>query len=122
MLSDGEYVGLIPAGAGRTGRVALEPPREGAHPRWRGADAVGIVAGVLGKGSSPLARGGHLSIAEAVGLIGLIPAGAGRTGHVQGHQQGRPAQPRWRGADVPDPWAYLAEEGSSPLARGGPGR
>ena len=54
--------GLIPARAGRTTTATWPRRRRRAHPRSRGADS--IVAAMLsnGRGSSPLARGGHSEI------------------------------------------------------------
>ena len=51
--------GLIPAGAGRTGRSASRCCVLRAHPRWRGEDQQAEQLIVTHWGSSPLARGGH---------------------------------------------------------------
>ena len=113
-------IGLIPAGAGRTGGRAPERTGHRAHPRWRGADL--LLESVVTKklGSSPLARGGPQRDPRDVRSTGLIPAGAGRTS-VRGPAawSGR-AHPRWRGADDPPAMRRRVATGSSPLARGGP--
>ena len=70
---------LIPAGAGQTGRGRSRCRKQGAHPRWRGADTSRTAATTCLTGSSPLARG-RLSVAGGGGPAGgLIPAGAGQT-------------------------------------------
>ena len=56
---------------------------EGAHPRWRGADSVVLVM--------------------VLPLMGLIPAGAGRTSAMMGDAWTCGAHPRWRGADSISP-------------------
>ena len=53
-------VGLIPAGAGRTSTLRRVSCECRAHPRWRGEDRNIHRRGDIEKGSSPLARGGHL--------------------------------------------------------------
>ncbi len=75
---------------------------------------------LIAVGSSPLARGGRRGELAPLGVLGLIPAGAGRTPHCWSSETAAGAHPRWRGADTveigtPGPW-----QGSSPLARGGP--
>ncbi len=112
---------LIPAGAGRTGPRARLSCGSAAHPRWRGADHRRGALLPAKAGSSPLARGGHLSIGESVGLVGLIPAGAGRTHRGPSGCLCDRAHPRWRGADPPTCIRAGGGLGSSPLARGGRG-
>ena len=58
-IEEGVYVGLIPAGAGRTPSSWVARSTNWAHPRWRGADLITDLAKGWVKGSSPLARGGH---------------------------------------------------------------
>ena len=83
LLSDRSFHGLglriIPARAGFTLHVRLEPGDHGDHPRSRGVYIAALVAGLVWFGSSPLARGlhGHLHGAAARGRI--IPARAGFT-------------------------------------------
>ena len=50
--------GLIPAGAGRTAQGNSASTQGRAHPRWRGADPFAPMLHSMGRGSSPLARGG----------------------------------------------------------------
>ena len=79
LLEDDSDAGLIPAGAGRTGRGRCPGSRGSAHPRWRGEDARRRRRGRPRRGSSPLARGGPSEIGGVGPVEGLIPAGAGRT-------------------------------------------
>ena len=114
--------GLIPAGAGRTtgGFGAGDGPW--AHPRWRGEDFKRGLDVLKGWGSSPLARGGRPARELDRVLAGLIPAGAGRTSRLPRRRRRPPAHPRWRGEDTVDEQWQSQAWGSSPLARGGPGR
>ena len=71
--------GLIPAGAGRTTSSCRRPGGWAAHPRWRGEDGLHEVLEGGDEGSSPLARGGLYAMRLGPRVVGLIPAGAGRT-------------------------------------------
>ena len=110
---------LIPAGAGRTAfRVAVDAIGR-AHPRWRGEDLVVLVRTTKIYGSSPLARGGP-GLSPFRGLVvGLIPAGAGRTPPPSSRYSPPWAHPRWRGEDVHADVRPESHDGSSPLVRGG---
>ena len=112
--------GLIPAGAGRTRHTTRRRGRSWAHPRWRGADKMARPATRQTPGSSPLARGGHRRPHRDRPLVGLIPAGAGRTMTTTSTSSPRRAHPRWRGADDRGELDAMSFAGSSPLARGGP--
>ncbi len=91
----------------------------GAHPRWRGEDGLIATAGLLVAGSSPLARGGP-GLSPFRGLVvGLIPAGAGRTPPPSSRYSPPWAHPRWRGEDVHADVRPESHDGSSPLVRGG---
>ncbi len=114
--------GLIPAYAGRTHALALIPFHLAAHPRLRGADPVGYVAGFAHMGSSPLTRGGPLALRRCKAHAGLIPAYAGRTHDVGSFLWRWGAHPRLRGADLDILFHCPELEGSSPLTRGGPAR
>ena len=121
--SEGDAVraatGLIPAGAGRTLGVGDSTAPLAAHPRWRGADPHTPRCWSLFAGSSPLARGGREGMTWGAGSARLIPAGAGRTRDPARGSAFPEAHPRWRGADLFAMEAGEAEQGSSPLARGG---
>ena len=73
-------------------------------------------------GSSPLARGLHISASEAQPGDRIIPARAGFTPHRRPHRRPQRDHPRSRG--VYGPWSVAMEFsiGSSPLARGLLGR
>ncbi len=70
-------------------------------------------------GSSPLTRGGPDFNGKVQGRFGLIPAYAGRTLTIHKHGALVGAHPRLRGADGISWFLATAEEGSSPLTRGG---
>ena len=92
-----------------------------AHPRSRGADNSNERDSSVSRGSSPLARGGRRLGCAGAGRRGLIPARAGRTVPVRTMTRRVRAHPRSRGADAVSVALALVGEGSSPLARGGPG-
>ena len=115
-------IGLIPAGAGRTGVDGAHLAPSGAHPRWRGEDGQPGANATNATGSSPLARGGRSLAAPSSCGGRLIPAGAGRTCGTTGRDGGPGAHPRWRGEDTFFFISRSSSNGSSPLARGGHGR
>ena len=75
---------LIPARAGNTDSVVGGHGVCPAHPRSRGEHMPLLPRLSLWAGSSPLARGTHLSTAHATACLRLIPARAGNTGWVGG--------------------------------------
>ena len=81
---------------------------------------VGILALSVVTGSSPLARGGPQLGGVGFEPPGLIPARAGRTNATRTTGLTTRAHPRSRGADVVAFLVGTYDEGSSPLARGGP--
>ena len=115
----GRSRGLIPARAGRTACSGVVCRGEGAHPRSRGADNLLTDESRSFEGSSPLARGGLGVRAGGRPCGGLIPARAGRTLSDATSRRSDRAHPRSRGADRLRVAADPADEGSSPLARGG---
>lgn len=70
------------------------------------------------RGSSPHARGTQALYWMVLCALWLIPAHAGNTGPWSRTSYGPSAHPRMRGEHVHIPWADLAAQGSSPLARG----
>ncbi len=110
---------LIPARAGRTATATQPTSSPWAHPRSRGADRKSVRAPRPGRGSSPLARGGHRASATCSPSSGLIPARAGRTSRTCVRRRSRGAHPRSRGADGERQSNGRPTTGSSPLARGG---
>ena len=111
---------LIPARAGRTVKRHCGVLSVGAHPRSRGADSRRRQEQCQFRGSSPLARGGHVGLQFRGGRDGLIPARAGRTGYRSAAPRTARAHPRSRGADPDRRVNRVLAGGSSPLARGGP--
>ena len=112
--------GLIPARAGNTGGCLHPHAHKRAHPRSRGEHTDLLKNSTPEAGSSPLARGTHLSQVTAVQPAGLIPARAGNTHAHEPDQAIDRAHPRSRGEhgdyDRRSKWVV----GSSPLARGTP--
>ena len=130
---------FIPAGAGNSGRLALQPAPAAVYPRWRGELKL---AGNLFRGESglsPLARGtrrrrragyarfavyprwrGELATAQKFQTRSkrFIPAGAGNSQHYQLQPTGSPVYPRWRGELSVFGITFGFGCGLSPLARG----
>ena len=71
--------GLIPARAGNTPRTSVEIWGVWAHPRSRGEHFHAALCGQPEVGSSPLARGTHVTETIPRLVPGLIPARAGNT-------------------------------------------
>ena len=109
---------LIPARAGKTGRVRRRRWCRGAHPRACGENVVNTALPTGTVGSSPRVRGKPDGIAEEVGDPRLIPARAGKTSIPgrAGHPWG--AHPRACGENVPSWPAMVRYAGSSPRVRG----
>ena len=115
-------VGLIPAHAGKTHRLAALGFVLGAHPRSRGENGADALALVRNEGSSPLTRG-KLDSQENVSLReGLIPAHAGKTSPTRRAAAPQRAHPRSRGENTLRAKSACKGSGSSPLTRGKPRR
>ena len=71
--------GLIPAHAGKTPAQHPHDPRQSAHPRSRGENVTINQGWDRLEGSSPLTRGKQRSSPDAVIVMRLIPAHAGKT-------------------------------------------
>ena len=111
-------LGLIPTHAGKTWRSWCQSCWWGAHPRSCGEDALISVSLGAAMGSSPLTRGKLSLTVGYSGLIGLIPAHAGKTRSGQSLIFRGWAHPRSRGENSHVPEALPVREGSSPLTRG----
>ncbi len=98
-------------------RSARSPVRW-AHPRSRGEHPPGPRGLTAEDGSSPLARGAPLVVAESGDVTGLIPARAGSTTGTLPTPAAAPAHPRSRGEHHPIAHEWRPRVGSSPLARG----
>ena len=118
----GWSVRFIPAGAGNTVARSVCDAVQAVHPRWRGEHS-GQARKIPGKyGSSPLARGTLSEFKDASAEGRFIPAGAGNTDfRVLSHFH-LPVHPRWRGEHFGLVAPARPSFGSSPLARGTPGR
>ena len=110
--------GLIPAHAGKTRETAFLTGATTAHPRSRGENVLPCGAGALAGGSSPLTRGKHLVVNQAVPRRGLIPAHAGKTSAWSVTMVGTWAHPRSRGENTRRGLSTPRLAGSSPLTRG----
>ena len=93
-------MGLIPARAGRTVRLAPLARSHWAHPRAGGADCVSLSTPPHSEGSSPRGRGGLRRPGQRHAAPGLIPARAGRTRPTRSGRRGFGAHPRAGGADT----------------------
>ena len=89
-----------------------------AHPRSRGENSCIVVIFVRRVGSSPLTRGKQLERGPNVAGLGLIPAHAGKTGHLSLSVESAWAHPRSRGENATRLVWPVPEGGSSPLTRG----
>ena len=69
-------------------------------------------------GSSPLTRGKRTLAGQYGGVVGLIPAHAGKTWSIRCMAFCGPAHPRSRGENLIAPLITLTSAGSSPLTRG----
>ena len=112
--------GLIPAHAGKTGVPTPHAGQATAHPRSRGENGCVGDEGAGVAGSSPLTRGKHAVGAEPVGVVGLIPAHAGKTDNGRVGHDWPPAHPRSRGENEEGSARCERSGGSSPLTRGKP--
>ena len=114
--------GLIPARAGTTGwrRTLFVITR--AHPRSRGDHRLNVWLTGTHWGSSPLARGPPVVAGALVNCAGLIPARAGTTRIGNSMRHEIRAHPRSRGDHLRSLLSGFCRPGSSPLARGPPGR
>ena len=110
--------GLIPAHAGKTCQRGPSARRRRAHPRSRGENAVGVACAAGDDGSSPLTRGKRISHFEKPLVMRLIPAHAGKTGHIAKAPHRDAAHPRSRGENALYGLACCQASGSSPLTRG----
>ena len=110
--------GLIPARAGKTNGTSAHYNVDAAHPRACGENCFDLDISQSSFGSSPRVRGKLHGRHPADGLVGLIPARAGKTTGVVGHLSARSAHPRACGEndDVLPRGQWC--RGSSPRVRG----
>ena len=111
---------IIPARAGFTGRPASRSSPTWDHPRSRGVYPSAPASSASDQGSSPLARGLQVPVAERDLVLGIIPARAGFTPPASVRARTCPDHPRSRGVYGAGSHGIPATVGSSPLARGLP--
>ena len=110
--------GLIPAHAGKTGRVTVARVPWAAHPRSRGENPYSASARIATRGSSPLTRGKRIRLQPWQRLVRLIPAHAGKTVRAVPTPPSTKAHPRSRGENLVEVETTAGSPGSSPLTRG----
>ena len=115
-----KQIGLIPAHAGKTGRLTHAVAASGAHPRSRGENGENVKCTGFEEGSSPLTRGKPVSVPSHEPVGGLIPAHAGKTKDQAPALLCDRAHPRSRGENAERRSTPGALGGSSPLTRGKP--
>ena len=109
---------IIPARAGFTPAYVLRHTYHTDHPRSRGVYAARRIAGDVGKGSSPLARGLPRTPCRTAQYPRIIPARAGFTYPCHTGTRTPQDHPRSRGVYGRLTTAQARAAGSSPLARG----
>ena len=111
---------FIPARAGNTAPGTPYGRGRSVHPRSRGEHRPDAGAGAGNVGSSPLARGTHVSERRDGVWQRFIPARAGNTYLRRRRFRSRTVHPRSRGEHITLDAAPEGTTGSSPLARGTP--
>ena len=109
---------IIPARAGFTSSYPWISQGIGDHPRSRGVYPVSSSEVPSSGGSSPLARGLPRAILQDVLDVRIIPARAGFTASTWRSSPWTGDHPRSRGVYLVCRSDVVAEDGSSPLARG----
>ena len=112
--------GIIPARAGFTRQVGLDPLFRTDHPRSRGVYKCRAPKMLTGRGSSPLARGLPVKTSSPCTRTGIIPARAGFTRRPRQAAGTSRDHPRSRGVYFGRAAPDGSRPGSSPLARGLP--
>ena len=113
-----ESPGLIPACAGKTYRGYLALVQSWAHPRVCGENVRSSLPLRRLHGSSPRVRGKQTKPERSVGVVGLIPACAGKTVDPVGCLVQKGAHPRVCGENHLPPRQNRRRPGSSPRVRG----
>ena len=114
--------GIIPACAGSTTENRKYQKRPGDHPRVRGEHVSPVPKVVMMLGSSPRARGAPRMAAARSPPPRIIPACAGSTKNLKSANSVRGDHPRVRGEHGLSTQCTHPSTGSSPRARGAPGR
>ena len=111
-------LGIIPAGAGKSGRSACRSRGPWDHPRGCGEEANSNVTVNHRVGSSPRVRGRVAVWPWAVGVWGIIPAGAGKRSSPQPCCLSPWDHPRGCGEELAASSQTTRASGSSPRVRG----
>ena len=114
--------GIIPACAGSTARAPWCNWRLRDHPRMRGEHTSRLCSLWQSLGSSPHARGAPRACRHAACQAGIIPACAGSTSTPRWSATTRRDHPLMRGEHRSLQYITTEPVGSSPHARGAPGR
>ncbi len=109
---------FIPAGAGNTYMTDFVNSQSAVYPRWRGEHCTVVLAGMVTRGLSPLARGTHFRRPALESKHRFIPAGAGNTCLMRLPTKAETVYPRWRGEHAIFVIHGENDGGLSPLARG----
>ena len=112
--------GLIPAWAGKTAQVGMEPPGGAAHPRVGGENLIGAGKSLIQGGSSPRGRGKRSRSPSRFPRPRLIPAWAGKTSKPPWPSLSNGAHPRVGGENLEQSPGAIEAVGSSPRGRGKP--
>src|SRR5690606_7284886 len=110
--------GIIPASAGKRFPTTPGTARRRDHPRQRGEEYRDESAAGAEAGSSPPARGRVPDGGFQAGLMGIIPASAGKSFCVDLTEAVAEDHPRQRGEEGSSPRKAGGSMGSSPPARG----
>ena len=78
-MEDHAAIGITPAGAGKRDIRALGADMVEDHPRWRGEKREERARKAPYEGSPPLARGKEPLAHGGLVLVGITPAGAGKS-------------------------------------------
>ena len=113
-------VRLIPACAGKTCANSATNTPTWAHPRVCGENVKAKLVDWVTAGSSPRVRGKQPGERPDARRTGLIPACAGKTGHLPDGHCSRSAHPRVCGENCGHLTTASATNGSSPRVRGKP--
>ena len=111
-------MGIIPAGAGKSGKRSARRHRQQDHPRGCGEKQCRAVRGRRSPGSSPRVRGKDYSHELRWVPEGIIPAGAGKSNAGLSEEGGRQDHPRGCGEKYSTTAPSVVSAGSSPRVRG----
>ena len=110
--------GIIPAGAGRSLESWQCLPGAGDHPRGCGEKWQGYQQVVKKRGSSPRVRGEVILVRYGAHVLGIIPAGAGRSTASPARNDVERDHPRGCGEKSSSNASVACVAGSSPRVRG----